>query len=73
MERAFNMVTDGVRIGDRNGVFSDAFRHADDVRFLIANLAQTRDLVTGDARLALHLAGNDQHGNRISPGAENTI
>ena len=56
-----------------DGVLGDALDHADDVDFLVAELTHVGDAVGGHAGLALDLAGEDQHGDGIGPGAEDAV
>ncbi len=46
---------------------------ANDVGFLVAQLAKIRSGHGGEARFALHLAGDNQHGNGIGPRAEDSV
>jgi hypothetical protein len=72
---AFQVVTDGVGVEDDLRILSDAFSHADDIHFLIAELAEAgaAAVVRRDAGFPLGLAGNHEHRNGIRPCAEHTI
>ena len=69
VQRALEMVPDRRRVGDAHGVLRHRPRHRDDVHLLVAELAQRRRR-GGGHRLALHLAGHDDHRQRIDVGAE---
>ena len=72
-QHPFQVVTNTLRVRDEDGVLGDAADHADDVHFLVAQLAQAGQPVGGHAGLALDLAGDHQHRDGVGPGAEDAV
>ncbi len=58
---------------DQRGIFRDPFYHADNVHFLITQLAKAFGTCSGHTGFAFDLAGNDKHRNGIGPRAEHSI
>ena len=58
-----------VGIGHQDRVLGDRLDQADDVDLLVAELAE-RQRGAADERLPLHLARDDDHAERVGPGAE---
>src|SRR5208337_5459 len=70
---ALEVIPNRQRIVDQDRILSDVRDHADDVDFLVAKLAQAGDFLRAHTCLALNLARNNEHWNRVSPRPKHSV